>query len=128
MPTPVHRLLRNTTFWVLLTLGTLILSIVALCIALQATSNSVKATSRSVAAARVEARAASTKAIAAAQAAADAQAKANRVALEAARQQFCKVIEIQASEDPPPTTARGFAAQRAYQDLAKTPFLHCTQP
>lgn len=118
MPTPVHRLLRNTTFWVLTTLATLIVSIVALCIALQATSHSVKV-------ARHEAQVASAKAVAAAGQAEEAQRQSNNRALEIARQQFCKVIEIQAAGDPPPTTARGFAAQQAYRELARTPFLHC---
>lgn len=72
------------------------------------------------------------KAVAKAQEAQEAQARAKVQSdakaardLETARQAFCHLIDINASDDPPPSTARGFAQQEAYKQLGRTPFLHC---
>lgn len=52
-------------------------------------------------------------------------AAAQRATGEAARLAFCKIIVLNASNSPPPTTARGFAFQAAYAELGKSPVLHC---
>jgi hypothetical protein len=44
---------------------------------------------------------------------------------EAARQAFCRIIILNVGNNPPPTTARGFALQAAYAEFGKSPVLHC---
>lgn len=73
----------------------------------------------------VVARAEAAKAVAQASQA-NRSAMASRAASnEAAREAFCRIIALNASDNPPPTTARGFAFQAAYAQLGKSPALHC---
>jgi hypothetical protein len=73
----------------------------------------------------VVARAEAAKAVAQASQA-NRSAMASRAASnEAAREAFCRIIILNASNNPPPTTARGFAFQAAYAQLGKSPALHC---
>jgi hypothetical protein len=52
-------------------------------------------------------------------------AQATHAAVEAARVAFCRIVSINAGNDPPPSTARGFANQEAYRELGKLPLFHC---
>jgi hypothetical protein len=66
--------------------------------------------------AAVIARREATRAVSQAQAAEDKANQARVLAAEQARRQFCVLINIGASDDPPPTTARGFAQQERLQE------------
>lgn len=121
----LHGLLRNTLLWLVLFVVVASTSIGALVIANRSDHTASNAKLAAVTTAAEVARREASAAFAKSEAADRKAAEAQRTLLETARQQFCKVIEIQASNDPPPTTARGFAAQEAYRQLAKTSFLHC---
>jgi hypothetical protein len=73
----------------------------------------------------VVARAEAAKAVAQANQANRSAIASRAASSEAARQAFCRIIILNVGNNPPPTTARGFALQAAYAEFGKSPVLHC---
>jgi sensor histidine kinase regulating citrate/malate metabolism len=121
-------MLRNTLLWLCMFILVVVVEVTALIVAVGSDhkANDAKLTAAQQAA--VVARREATRAVNQAQAAEDKANQARKIAGDQARRQFCVLIRIGASDDPPPTTARGFAQQDAYKKLEALPLLHCDQP